>query len=348
MDESTGDYVEIKKTFPNKSTPQGSILSPKLWRYYDGLFSRLYTNSLADLVARSAVLKDFWHFSYADDHLTILLVEIEEDSFDNALEINQIIQETRSLLDRSCVAIGAALNWDKSEVVVDKKWAPWILAAKSEFVWLGYSFECTRTDILNFTTKKLVGKQQKLLKMCRTFAGLKLNPLTLLKIYNVYIRPIIEVFSMNHNIISDLGAFQERLLRALFNLPRATNGKAILKKLNILSARDIFEKSASRIMSRHQDIVEEFKAMETRTLRDGSKSILGLGNDAAMRRDFFTALYLITDGRSTELKAQEKSNQLNNLQLTKWCIKLRKRVALLIRRKKARNRRVRMNILTRV
>ena len=90
-------------------------------------------------------------------------------------------------------------------------------------------------------------------------------------------------------------------------------------------------------MSRHQDIVEEYKAMETRTLRDGSKSILGLGNDAAMGRDFFTALYLVTDGRSTEMKAQEKSNQLNNLQLTKWCIKQRKRVALLIRRKKARN-----------
>ena len=110
--------------------------------------------------------------------------------------------------------------------------------------------------------------------------------------------------------------------------------------MNILSAKCIFEKSAERILSRHQDTVDEYKAMETRTLRDGSKSITGLGDNTALRRDFFTVLYLATwDGKGDTSKERVavKKFPLNNLQLTKWCIKQRKRVALLIRRKKARN-----------
>ena len=41
--------LEIKKTFLDRSTPQGSLVSPALWRIFDKIFSYLYINSLTVL-----------------------------------------------------------------------------------------------------------------------------------------------------------------------------------------------------------------------------------------------------------------------------------------------------------
>ena len=83
--------VLIKKKFGERSAPQGSLLSPLMWRYFDGLFSRLYTNSLLEIMKRCEYLVDFEHVSYADDHLTVVLVKWNIFDLDYAARIDALV-----------------------------------------------------------------------------------------------------------------------------------------------------------------------------------------------------------------------------------------------------------------
>ena len=92
------------------------------------------------------MLVDYWHFSYADDHLTIILVEVDDETYPSALcliDLNILIQGIRGALEKSCAKVGAKLNTDKSEVICADDISNKIFLAKNECVWLGFSFKCT-------------------------------------------------------------------------------------------------------------------------------------------------------------------------------------------------------------
>ena len=73
----TGECLNLPKKFLNRTTPQGSILSPLLWRIFDGTFSQLYKNNFPDLLSQLGDLISINHFSYADDHVTVVTIEVK-------------------------------------------------------------------------------------------------------------------------------------------------------------------------------------------------------------------------------------------------------------------------------
>ena len=79
VDRNTGERRKVNKTHTHKTAPQGSSLSPALWRIFDGIFSRMYTNNLDILVENCAKVHDCHHVSYADDHLTIIVLKCKLD-----------------------------------------------------------------------------------------------------------------------------------------------------------------------------------------------------------------------------------------------------------------------------
>ena len=99
----------------------------------------------------------------------------------------------------SCFAVGAALNREKSEVVVDASIVNRVLDSKDHFVWLGYSFKYSKKDLIIFTDTKLAQKEAKPKNTCRKIRALNLRYDIRLKIYNTYISPIIELFALNFN-----------------------------------------------------------------------------------------------------------------------------------------------------
>ena len=75
-----GPPLEITKKFLNRTSPQGSSLSPKFWRFYDGVFTALYKSSL-DTYAEAhpnVVMKR--HRSFADDKLTLMLLKFNKNT----------------------------------------------------------------------------------------------------------------------------------------------------------------------------------------------------------------------------------------------------------------------------
>lgn len=105
-DHDTGELLLVIRAFIYKTIPQGSILSPKLWRIYDLTFSVLYENSLKLLMAKKAcviggdlaynpddaqALADIRievnqslicfaaAITYADDHVTVIAILVRKE-----------------------------------------------------------------------------------------------------------------------------------------------------------------------------------------------------------------------------------------------------------------------------
>lgn len=117
VDRDSGETFEITRVFEDKTSSQGSLLSPKLWRIFDAIFSDLYEESLANLVAECDFIKCIDHLAYADDHLTIITIEVDADAspFQLASVIKSTLESTRKLLFKATTLIGCSINPDKSE-----------------------------------------------------------------------------------------------------------------------------------------------------------------------------------------------------------------------------------------
>lgn len=105
-DHETGQLLVVIRAFAYKTIPQGSILSPKLWRIYDLTFSLLYENSLKRLITHrltelgkeplgnddpdweaitrveleynQAIICYAGLTAYADDHVTVVAIMIKK------------------------------------------------------------------------------------------------------------------------------------------------------------------------------------------------------------------------------------------------------------------------------
>lgn len=120
IDKVTGKEKQILKVFGWKTTPQGSLVSPFLWRIYDGIFTRIYKDCLEELVLESGYVVDCGHISYADDHLTVVTIRVAVDV--SAKCVGEIITKTVKIiagyLVRAAELVGCGINSDKSECVV--------------------------------------------------------------------------------------------------------------------------------------------------------------------------------------------------------------------------------------
>ena len=73
IDRKSGEKVKLEKRYEDKTSPQGSTLSPALWRIYDGVFSHIYKRELKKLKETTKCIHEVFHVAYADDHVTIVV-----------------------------------------------------------------------------------------------------------------------------------------------------------------------------------------------------------------------------------------------------------------------------------
>ena len=124
FDRETNKKLPVTKRHRNRSTPQGSLVSPFFWRVFDGLFTKLFINSLERFKSNIWV-HDVFHVSYADDHLSIVTIMVDK-VFDNEETVTKKIEYSalllRNLLDSATKAVGCGINRAKSEIIICEKY----------------------------------------------------------------------------------------------------------------------------------------------------------------------------------------------------------------------------------
>ena len=194
-DRTTGERLLINKTHPTKTAPQGSSLSPTLWRLFDAVFTKIYKDTItANIAHESSIVDDFMHVAYADDHLTVVLLKFPDDVCASAMStaIDDTARLFRGILDCATRCVGCSINAAKSEVLVADPDSTCNMEAKNEFTWLGYSLRLTKDHRLMFTDTKMIARFKHTLAVARSVFQYVRSMYVRWRIYKVYIAPIID------------------------------------------------------------------------------------------------------------------------------------------------------------
>ena len=116
IDRDSDERVNIRKRYSTRTSPQGSILSPALWRIFDHAFSTLYKNALGQLVDQHEyLLNETLHVAYADDHVTVICLVVDMNETDHAIDLlsKKTALQCRALLDDATKAVGCGINSKK-------------------------------------------------------------------------------------------------------------------------------------------------------------------------------------------------------------------------------------------
>ena len=160
-DRTTQERIIVEKKFQNKSIPQGSIISPLLWRIFDGLFTGYYNKLLYEFSKENDHLKKAVNRAFADDHLTPSWLRIPKSSSQAliGLIIKCTLKATRSLIIIATEKFGCGCNPSKSENIVPPQYHQAVklidknFEVKSEFKWLGYVLILNNKGQLKFDLK---------------------------------------------------------------------------------------------------------------------------------------------------------------------------------------------------
>jgi len=143
--------IPIVKPTQNRSAPQGSILSPLLWRLFDAIFTKIFVDALQTLKVQMPELKEYTHLSYSDDHLYVLFVEVSDTknpTRNDKIKMQTIISAARKCLESATSLVGSGLNLLKSETVLYDDLIVHFPGTKPDFVWLGFSLNLNRNNLI--------------------------------------------------------------------------------------------------------------------------------------------------------------------------------------------------------
>ena len=197
--------LRIQKRYQNRTSPQGSILSPTLWRAYDSIFSHIYTRELNRFleVDNRSLIECYTHVSYADDHVTVAALRIGRTW--TGTEIDMRIKKAailcRNILDAATRACGCSVIQKKSEILIDDKTLgkvgmdSWTTKnAKTEMVWLGHSLKISDGFLILTESRMRQRFQDVKNKLSNAFQYIKCEGVRM-KVWKTYIAPIIEWFT---------------------------------------------------------------------------------------------------------------------------------------------------------
>ena len=125
------------------------------------------------------------------------------------------------LFFKQIAEIGGTLHMGKGEVITWPSLTGYISRAKSSFIWLGFCFQLSQQEGLIFSSSKIKQKQAKILNYAHFIGKLNLCSNVKLRIYNTYIRPIVEIFAICWNMHKDVKSFQNKTLTAILGIPRS-------------------------------------------------------------------------------------------------------------------------------
>ena len=222
---------KITRIHHNKTAPQGSLLSPLLWRIFDAILTSIYKKSLNKLVSKSIYnVLCIDHTSYADDHLSTftIKVKVSEQKKEIAAMIRGLTLTCRGLLIDSSRIIGCGVNPAKSESIVPEEWHAELkkidpnFEVKASFKWLGYYLNITNDGQLVFDIETMITKLKTLERLRDNIFQYTENVFLKFKIYKTYFAPFIEFYApivvqSNLNITTELHRFQHNCICAAFN-----------------------------------------------------------------------------------------------------------------------------------
>ena len=249
-----GQSGQVKNPNKSRSTPQGSILSCRYWRIFDGLATRAFMNAVTEFVRITTHVEALHHISYADDHLSIILVSWPSDDTTDSNPppiISHSLLTIRKFFDISTEAIGCGMNAAKSEIITDLQ-LPIIKKEdfSDEFIWLGYSLSI-KDNQLFFDSSKFSSKKNEIRQYVREIFQYAPDLYVRRKIFMVYIAPIIDYFLPtiimdNQNKASDLELFQKEILKRVLGVPSSCPGNQVEKVLGIDSVQSRLRKACVR------------------------------------------------------------------------------------------------------
>ena len=190
------EEFELIRKFLTKTSPQGSILSPAFWRFYDALFTKRYTDRLQILSEKLEYVKSINHTSFADDKKTqaILRFKKTETKENIKLKIAEFALECRQLLNISTRELGCRINTKKSEVILPAVWQVMEVDSKIVYVWLGYSIRIMANMHLVLTDSRMIQRFEASRRITRDMYQYMTSLFARWKIYKTFVCPLIEWF----------------------------------------------------------------------------------------------------------------------------------------------------------
>ena len=359
-DKRTNETRRIFRRFSGKTTPQGSLISPKLWRIYDALFSKFYIICLEKVLNSNPNLNCYFTVAYADDHVTVLAILVPLDTSDEEISIlaKAALLTARELLVNATETFGCRVHPTKSENVIAKKYHAGLASygnfkTQDAFIWLGYKLVLTNDDELLFDREMIVTRLLAISLLRDSVFQYTANITLKWKIFKTYIAPFIELYLP---LVVQEGAdktntivhkFQHSCLCKVLGVSFRSSRIKVEKAISELSVKSKAIRMAKRLaqsfpnndaedtlkeLDRREIGVDATNGEEGRTTRSGKKR---LSQEQIMRRDKKKWDYLtkLANLSFEELEEKIKVN-LDKKRMRDWVRKINKNNARAIQKRK--------------
>ena len=325
-----------------RSIPQGSILSPLLWRLFDGVFTKMYKNTFPIIQESNKDIIAITHIAYADDHMTIfsILIEVNKSNDEIGLRLSWIFDLLRSLLKDATCALGSDINPAKSESIVLHDLAQYIILTdktdkdpSNSFKWLGYHMLINDNMMIEFNEAK-IKETVNTVNSFRTKAYSYTESIGLRwRIYKVYISPFVELFlplviqapttgPRSKTIIHDL---QHRSMCFALGLPFTAGRRVIEKFMGEKAVEEKAQRMAKRITEvlkiQRPKLCSDDETPCDRTTRSG-RTAWDKPVSKNDKQQFLIRLFISID---LEIEDTPKV-QFETKKVKKWCTKIRKEI----------------------
>ena len=357
IDRKTGQKIRVNRKFLDRSIPQGSILSPALWRMFDGLFSGYYNDLLDKLASKETnYIKEAEDTSFADDHFSLnwlRIPKIIEGKIATDAQIGLIIRSsvkaTRSLLVIATEKFGCGCNPDKSENIVQPKYLKCSeseeFETKSTIKWLGYKLKLLDNGQLVFDVEYAKSKFITATNLLKSVFQYTKNMRIRVKVYKTYMAPFTEWFiplvlqEKAHKEDTIVHKFQNECLKMTLDLPFTASTQRTEEILNERSIKLKAARAAKRINLICETIKAEEEAvsiieganavgrMETRRNKNQAVGV-NTGSNA------FRTSYICRMNAYLKIEDSHVKTKLDFEKITKETRKLRKLIGSRIKRRK--------------
>ena len=304
-DDNEDSYSLANRTL--RSIPQGSILSPLLWRIFDGIFTQSYKNAFPLIYENFEEVMAITHISYADDHVSIfsIIVDATESNEDIGRRLSRIFDMLREILKAATNTMGSDINPIKSESIVKLELAEFIILENvtekppsNKFKWLGYDLTLTDDYRLEFDAAKIKAKINSIMNIRSKFMQFTSKIGIRWRLYTVFISPFIELYlplviQESHSAqTTTVHNLQHRSVCAALGLPWTAGRRELEIKLGLKSVEEKAQRLATRLI-RSCNLTRPVFYENTVTTRSGN--VNWTPANKTNRAHFITRLFVVQE-----------------------------------------------------